>query len=346
VIRGKHDHAALSGTELKNYLLEKTQLTSASNSTIKLLKALYARKKRKDKDLILLEGHRLVLDALRSGLRPLHVLLTDRGLHAPLGKELLQELVTGLSMRVDDRGRVRVGSYQEARPTGMNTGTDTTAGISPVMEMISDALMASTLSDVEVPQGVVATFTRPAFALGGAKATRRSPAQAPLVLLLDQWSDPGNVGAAIRTAYGLGVHSVVAVGGTCDVWNPKALRAAMGTTLRVPVQRTSWATLRTAASAGTLLPAILPGSTAAEGQDLQILVADCDPRAVPYDSVQYTRPTLLVVGSETGLSGDAQKLVEAGAVKVFIPIAQELDSLNVGVATAIILAEAARQRRA
>ena len=217
---------------------------------------------------------------------------------------------------------------------------------SVVLEMVSEGLMASALSDVETHQGVVATFARPTpiQALQGSRS-RRAPEAAPLVLLLDKVSDPGNVGTAVRTAFGLGVHSVVAVEGTCDVWSPKALRAAMGATLHLPVINLLWADLQAAASAGTLLRAAFPDASAAEARQLQVLVADCDPQAVPYDHVNYTGPTLLVMGSEIGISRDAQALVDAGAIKVFIPIAKKLDSLNVGVATAIILAEAARQRR-
>jgi len=334
--------AALSSSDLKNHLLGKTQLTSAANGTIKLLKALHVRKKRKDKDLILLEGHRLVIEALRGGMKPQHVLLTDRGVSAPLGKELLQELMAGLSLRIDDRGRVRVGaSAPKDRDSGRDAGEDAGVESGPALEMVSEELMASALSDVEMPQGVVATFLRPTL-----KAARRPAGEAPLVLVLDQVSDPGNVGTALRTAHGLGVHSVVAVEGTSDVWSPKALRAAMGATLHISVVQAPWASLQAAARVGNLLSAVLPGATAAEGENLQVLVADCDPRAVSYDTIQYTRPTLLIVGSETGVSQDAQLLVDAGrAVKVFIPIARKLDSLNVGVATAIILAEAARQRR-
>ncbi|KAH8064858.1 RNA methyltransferase [Aureococcus anophagefferens] len=80
--------------------------------------------------------------------------------------------------------------------------------------------------DTSTPQGVVAVVERPVVAV---------PPSPTFVLALDGVSDPGNVGALIRTAAAAGCDAVAVVGAACaDPWSPKSLRAAMGATFRVP----------------------------------------------------------------------------------------------------------------
>lgn len=107
-----------------------------------------------------------------------------------------------------------------------------------------------------------------------------------------------------------------------------------------------WSKSHHANSNNSLISTVYPTTSVALTQRIHIVVADCDARAPDYDKVEYpVGPLMLVVGSETGLSKDAQKLIQEGAVKIKIPMHRELDSLNVGAATAIILAEISKQRR-
>lgn len=87
-------------------------------------------------------------------------------------------------------------------------------------------------ADTVAPQGWLATAPIPTWSwadMGGAR-----------VLVLDAVSDPGNVGTLIRAAEALGADGVVVLPGTADPWGPKVVRAAAGSSLRVPIVEAEW----------------------------------------------------------------------------------------------------------
>jgi TrmH family RNA methyltransferase len=146
-----------------------------------------------------------------------------------------------------------------------------------------------------------------------------------LLLLVDRLQDPGNLGTLLRSALGAGAHALLLTPGTVDPYNPKVVRAAAGTHFRLPIHEVGEEELDVWMRRVT-----------------QRVIAD--PRAPqPYDELDWTAPTLLVVGSEAhGVSGS----VRARAThRVVIPLRGGLESLNAAVAGSIILFEAARQRR-
>jgi TrmH family RNA methyltransferase len=135
------------------------------------------------------------------------------------------------------------------------------------------------------------------------------------------------MGTLIRTAYGLGWDTVIAAE-TTDPWSQKCIRSCMGTILRLPIIEKAWSEV----------PALLHDS------EFQVLLADASEEAVPYFEVDFTKPTVLVIGSEAnGLSKEAENL--RGAKKICIPMPRPLESLNAAVAGAIFITEAARQRK-
>ena len=173
------------------------------------------------------------------------------------------------------------------------------------------------ISDTASPQGTLAVFPFPA--LSG--RLRR----APLYVVIDRVRDPGNLGTLLRAAVGAGVSAVLLSNETVDPYHPKAVRAGMGAHFRVPIK-----TLE---------------------QDTRVdLEASCSLRAlaeadglVPYDGLDWTQPATLILGSEAeGVTADVASLA---TTSVRIPLLGGLESLNVGVAGAVILFEAARQRR-
>lgn len=85
------------------------------------------------------------------------------------------------------------------------------------------------VADTHTPQGIVAVIDVADGVLADMVPTERAP-----VLVLDAVQDPGNVGALIRTAWALGCRGAVALDGTADMHNPKVVRAAMGATFRFP----------------------------------------------------------------------------------------------------------------
>ena len=150
-------------------------------------------------------------------------------------------------------------------------------------------------------------------------------ASSPLIVGLVNVQDPGNVGGVIRTAHALGASGVMALDDSADPAGWKALRGAMGSTFRVPVAR------------GRLADAL------AEARSRGIRIATtaaADGTAI--DRAPLAGPLLLLVGNE-GAGLDAGLVSEAD-LRLSIPMAAGVNSLNVSVSAALCLWEARRQR--
>lgn len=150
--------------------------------------------------------------------------------------------------------------------------------------------------------------------------------QPDLTVCLEQVHKPHNVSAIIRTADAVGVHQVHAV------WPTTRMRtlvsSAAGSNSWVNVQ-----THRTIADAVHHL----------KGQGMQILATNLSDRAVDFREVDYTRPTCVLLGQEkTGITEEALALADQD---IIIPMIGMVQSLNVSVASALILYEAQRQRQ-
>ncbi len=180
---------------------------------------------------------------------------------------------------------------------------------------VSDEVMQE-ISDTQTPQGVLAVLPLP----------RLAPAEGfDFALVLDGISDPGNLGTILRAAVAAAVPLVIAAPGTVDPTNPKVVRAAMGAHFRVPVERMSWEGV----------PTRLAGHV--------LFLADIGSGA-PYYRVDFTQPCALIVSDEAhGPGDDAARLAHA---RVTIPMPGGMESINVAMATSILLFEMVRQRTA
>ena len=123
-------------------------------------------------------------------------------------------------------------SWRTHQPTCRNSGGSCAPQVSPLHEATTGVIEAA--SPVRTPSGVVAIARWTLSPL----ATLWAPAPA-LVLGLVDVQDPGNAGAVIRSADGLGATGVVMIGATADPASPKTMRGAMGSSFRVPVARAS-----------------------------------------------------------------------------------------------------------
>jgi TrmH family RNA methyltransferase len=150
------------------------------------------------------------------------------------------------------------------------------------------------------------------------------PPPAFVIALVDV-QDPGNVGAAIRSADALSGTGVVAVNATAHPGNWKALRGAMGSTFRLPVARAPHALLMTEARRA--------------GLHVLATVADA---ATPAGRIDLTRPTLVLLGNEG--AGLSDTIAADADCRVTIPMRRGVSSLNVAVTAALLLYEARRQR--
>ena len=173
------------------------------------------------------------------------------------------------------------------------------------------------------PDGVLLSLAPPPPPEGAAAAG--------FVLALDRLQDPGNLGTLLRTALAAGVSEVWLAEGA-DPTQPKVLRASAGAALALPPRR-----LETATLAGRLRELA--------GQGVQVVATAVarpgQPPPRPYWQLDWTRPTVLLLGNE-GAGLDPQLAALAGAV-VTIPQSDAVESLNVAVAAAPLLLERSRQ---
>lgn len=159
-----------------------------------MVRDLHRRRGRERRELVLLEGVRLVEEALAAGV-PLRGVLVSPTLEAtPRGTALKAAL----------------------------------AAASPRFEEL-DERGFSELAATDHPQGVLVVADPPAWSLDQVEVT-----PATTVLVLEGVQDPGNVGTIVRTALGLGAGGVLALPGTVEFTNPKVLRATMGAWFRLP----------------------------------------------------------------------------------------------------------------
>lgn len=151
-----------------------------------------------------------------------------RGLTLAEGVRLLEEaLAAGIPVR-----GAAVAPALEGTPRGSALKRRLEAAAVP-LEVVDDDLLAQ-LADTEHPQGVVAVIEPRPWTLADIPVEPRG-----VVLVLDGVQDPGNVGALARTALGLGAGALVALPGTADLSNPKALRGSMGALFRLPAVPTT-----------------------------------------------------------------------------------------------------------
>jgi TrmH family RNA methyltransferase len=167
-------------------------------------------------------------------------------------------------------------------------------------------------AETESPQGVLAIAEIPQRSLESLAGV--SPLR---LLVLDAVQDPGNVGTIVRSAAALGADATVALPGTVDLWNAKVVRSAMGAHFHSMAFHTT----------ADALFAFL------EKDSVPLWVAEAGGAAV--ESVQPPDRLALAVGNEgSGLSSSVR---ERSAAAISVPIARGVESLNVAVATAILL---------
>lgn len=248
-------------------------------SVLQRIRSLRDRKGRRDHGTFLVEGSKLVREALDGGLR-LRSLLVSESYHWPEN----QPSLSGLG---SDRETYSLSDSEFDRITP----TDSPQGI---------------LAEFEIPEPIPLTAI--------------SRTAGPL-LILDEVQDPGNVGTAIRSCAALGGGGVLLTQGCADIWNPKTVRAAAGALFRLPVAADldrkdlfDWL----AASRLSIWIA------AARGESLHGI-------AGPEGGIA------VILGNEAKGADEIWKKIPR-AIEVGLPMSGGVDSLNVGVTSAVFLA--------
>jgi RNA methyltransferase, TrmH family len=186
---------------------------------------------------------------------------------------------------------------------------------------VADSVL-SAMSPVQQPSGVVAIARARQAGIGAVLAAASGSAVA---LALAGVQDPGNVGGIIRTAAAFGAAGVAAVDGSANPFGWKALRGAMGGTFRLPI-----------AAGGTMADVI----AAAKEHRIRILGA-VPHGGTPLARLAFDRPTVVLLGAEG--SGLPSSVLDEAYETLSIST-HGVESLNVAIAAAIVLYEAARQR--
>lgn len=186
-----------------------------------------------------------------------------------------------------------------------------------MVEVYADVL--DRLSDTETSQGILLVMPQMSIPL---------PANADLVLIIDQLRDPGNMGTILRSAAATGVQVVFITPGSVEAFMPKVLRAGMGAHFRLCIQQSDWT--RVMEYCKSTLPS-----------PLQVFLAESAGGSDMWQT-DLTRPLALVVGGEA--EGPSQHARENSDALIHIPMPGNFESLNAGVAASILLYEVVRQR--
>ena len=192
------------------------------------------------------------------------------------------------------------------------------------------------MSGLQTPQGTIVVFRKPLLSLAPSLEER---AGGEVILALDGVQNPGNLGTIIRTCDWFGVHDIVCSRDTADCFNPKVVQATMGALTRVRVHYTDLAEWLKAISSqhsdvriyGTLL----------DGKDMYEELSAIRNQLSAEGSKLKAESSIIIMGNEgNGISEEVRRLVTHPIrIPSYPRDAETSESLNVAIATAIVLAE-------
>lgn len=263
-------------------------ISSTSNGQVKQVIALQAKAKaRREQGLFVVEGLRLTGEVPAERLEKLYVT-----------EEFLDE--HGAAVK-----RLREDGTELAVPH----------------EIVTEQVLRA-MSDTQTPQGILGVVRQQEYSIEEMCRGK----EAPLLLILENIQDPGNLGTMMRTAEAAGVDGVIMSRDTVDIYNPKVVRSTMGAIFRLPfayVDSLDQVMDRCKELGITTYAAHLGGKN-------------------NYDKENYHGGSAFLIGNEG--NGLTDHLADQADVFVKIPMAGKAESLNAAVAAAVLVYEAARQR--
>lgn len=264
------------------------KITSRKNEKIKELIKFRKKNGKTAKDLILIEGEREIERALAAGVTPLEIYFCEDF----LPKKSENNLLKNLEKKFKD-----AYFYQVPKDIFENIAYKN----NPFGILVLAKFHLKKLTDIKL-------------------------AAKPACLICDNIEKPGNLGALLRTADGVGLDAVYQTGALTDYRNPNVVRASTGTIFNLNF---------TQCAAQELI-------THLKKNKIKIIAADPDATMI-YSDIDYTDGYALVVGAED--KGLSQIFLDQADYLVKIPMLGAADSLNVHQAATVILFEALRQRR-
>lgn len=186
-------------------------------------------------------------------------------------------------------------------------------------EIVSDNVFKE-ISDTTTPQGVLAVVEKKKYSLDYIINEKE-----PLILVLENLQDPGNLGTIMRSGEACGVSGIIMSNDTVDIYNPKVIRATMGAIFRVPF---------------VYCDNLIDVTNRLKEKKINIYAAHLNGDS--FYGCDYCQPTAFLIGNEGNgltdeLSGEATKLIK-------IPMKGKVESLNAAIAATVLMYEAQRQR--
>ena len=189
------------------------------------------------------------------------------------------------------------------------------------LEIVEDRIFQSA-ADTKTPQGILAVIRRQHYSLQQVLAGEN-----PLLMILENLQDPGNLGTILRTGEGAGVTGVLMSADTVDIYNPKTIRSTMGSIYRMPFCYVEDL-----------------GQAMAELKRRRIAVYAAHLKGTKdYDAPDYRGGCGFLIGNEG--NGLTEELAARADEYIRIPMCGNVESLNAAVASAVLMYEAYRQRR-
>jgi TrmH family RNA methyltransferase len=263
-------------------------IRSTQNPQVKQWASLSTKKGRERLGLYMIEGVHLVTEAILSGVAVRTILYVPG--HAAL--EPLHQLLQERNRSIPDDQWIA----------------------------ISKEIMGK-ITDTATPQGIAAIIP-----IRDVPIEAISDLKGNLFVAMEAVQDPGNVGTIIRSADAAGAAAVFIGAGCADLYHPKTIRAAMGSTFHLPV-----------------VPCDLPSAlTALQHEKIQCIATSPNAKQSCYE-MDLSVGICFIVGNEG--SGVSREILTMCNESVMIPMEGKAESLNVAAATSILLFEALRQRK-
>ncbi len=187
-------------------------------------------------------------------------------------------------------------------------------------EVVSDEVFQK-MSDTKTPQGILSVVKCPHYEMAD---LLKKPN--PMLVILENLQDPGNLGTIFRTGEGAGVDGIIMTRETADLFNPKVIRATMGSVYRMPY---------------LYVDDITACVEELKRKEIAVYAAHLQD-SVGYDEPDYKKGTAFLIGNEG--NGLKKETADCASQYIKIPMQGQVESLNAAIATSILMYEAARQR--
>lgn len=188
-------------------------------------------------------------------------------------------------------------------------------------ETVSDEVFKK-ISDTKAPQGILCVMNQYKYSLEDLLRKEN-----PVLVLLEDIQDPGNLGTILRTGEGAGIDGVIMTKDTVDIYNPKTIRATMGSVYRMPF---------------LYVDSLKEVIETLKRRGISVYAAHLKGEAC-YDSFDFKKGSAFLIGNEgNGLKKETADLAD---FYLKIPMEGKVESLNAAIATSLLMYETYRQRR-